>query len=99
MMSIYKRIASLILSVLLVFSMFGSTFAIQTFAATSPALSLESKTVSAGEQFTVNVSLTNATSVYGGNFTLQYDSSLLKADSYKFSSIVSGHTKNCNLNQ
>ena len=97
-MTIYKRIGSFILSLLLVFSMFGSTFAIQTFAATSPALSAESKTVNAGEQFTVAVSLANATTVYGGNFTLQYDSSLLTADSYEFSSIVSGHTKNCNLN-
>jgi len=97
-MTIYKRIGSFLLSLLLVFSMFGSTFAIQTFAATSPALSAESKTVNAGEQFTVAVSLANATTVYGGNFTLQYDSSLLTADSYEFGSIVSGHTKNCNLN-
>ena len=97
-MTIYKRIGSFLLSLLLVFSMFSSTFAIQTFAATSPALSAESKTVNAGEQFTVAVSLANATTVYGGNFTLQYDSSLLTADSYEFSSIVSGHTKNCNLN-
>ena len=96
-MTIYKRIGSFILSLLLVFSMFGSTFAIQTFAATSPALSAESKTVNAGEQFTVAVSLANATTVYGGNFTLQYDSDLLTADSYEFGSIVSGHTKNCNL--
>ena len=97
-MTIYKRIGSFLLSLLLVFSMFGSTFAIQTFAATSPALSAESKTVNAGEQFTVAVSLANATTVYGGNFTLQYDSSLLTADSYEFGYIVSGHTKNCNLN-
>lgn len=97
-MTLYKRIGSLILSLLLVFSMFGSTFAIQTFAATSPALSAESKTVNAGEQFTVAVSLANAASVYGGNFTLQYDSSLLTVNSYTFGSIVSGHTKNCNTN-
>ncbi len=99
-MSIYKRMGSFILSLLLVFSLLGPTFTIQTFAATSPALSAESKTVKAGEQFTVAVSLTNAASVYGGNFTLQYDSSLLSIDanSYKFGSIVSGHTKNCNTN-
>ena len=97
-MSIYKRIGSLILSLLLVFSMFGSTFAIQTFAATTTVLSTESKSVSAGEQFTVAVNLSNATSVYDGNFTLQYDSSLLTADSYSFGSIVSEHNKSCNLN-
>ena len=34
--------------------MFGSTFAIQTLAATTTVLSTESKSVSAGEQFTVS---------------------------------------------
>lgn len=97
-MSIYKRIGSLILSLLLVFSMFGSTFAIQTFAATTTVLSAESKSVSAGEQFTVAVNLSNATSIYDGNFTLQYDNDLLTADSYSFGSIVSEHNKSCNLN-
>lgn len=93
-----KKIGSLIISLLLVFSMLGSTFTVLPSAATTPALTAESKTVKAGEQFTVAVSLANATSVYGGNFTLQYDSSLLTADSFTFGSIVSGHTKNCNLN-
>lgn len=72
-MNIYKRVGSLILSLLLVFSLLSSTLAVQTYAATSPALSLESKSVNAGEQFTVAVDLANATSVCGGNFTLQYD--------------------------
>lgn len=96
-MNIYKRAGGLILSLLLVFSLFSSTLAVQTYAATAPALSAESKSVSAGEQFTVAVNLANATSVYGGNFTLQYDSNLLTADSYTFGSIVGSHTKNCNL--
>lgn len=96
-MNIYKRAGSLILSLLLVFSLLSSTLAVQTYAATAPALSAESKSVSAGEQFTVAVNLANATSVYGGNFTLQYDSNLLTADSYTFGSIVGSHTKNCNL--
>ena len=96
-MNIYKRIGSVILSLLLVFSMFGSTLSVQTFATTLPLLSIENKTVNTDEQFTVAVYLTNVTSVYGGNFTLQYDSSLLSVDSYEFGSIVSGHTKNCNL--
>ena len=96
-MKIYKRVGSLILSLLLVFSLLNSTFAIQAYAATTPVLSVENKSVSAGEQFTVAVSLANATSVYGGNFTLQYDSNLLTADSFTFGSIVGGHTKNCNL--
>ena len=59
---------------------------------------MESKSVNAGEQFTVAVNLANATSVCGGNFTLQYDSDLLIADSFVFGSIVDGYTKNCNLN-
>ena len=92
-----KRIISFILSLVLVFSVFSSALSVHTFAAGNPALSAEAKTVSAGEQFTVTVSLANATMVYGGNFTLQYDSSLLTVDSYTFSSSVSGHTKNCNL--
>ena len=96
-MNIYKRVGSLILSLLLVFSLLSSTLAVQTYAATSPALSLESKSVNAGEQFTVAVDLANATSVCGGNFTLQYDSNLLTVDSYTFGSIVGSHTKNCNL--
>jgi hypothetical protein len=41
--------------------------------------------------------ISNASSVYGGNFTLQYDSALLSVQSYSFGSIVGGHTKNCNL--
>lgn len=96
-MNIYKRVGSLILSLLLVFSLLSSTLAVQTYAATSPTLSLESKSVNAGEQFTVAVDLANATSVCGGNFTLQYDSNLLTVDSYTFGSIVGSHTKNCNL--
>lgn len=97
-MSILKRVGSLALSLLLVFSSLNSIFAVQALAATSPTLSLESKSVNAGEQFTVAVNLANATSVCGGNFTLQYDSDLLIADSFVFGSIVDGYTKNCNLN-
>lgn len=96
-MNICKRVGSLMLSLLLVFSLLSSTLAVQTYAATAPALSVESKSVSPGEQFTIAVNLANATSVYGGNFTLQYDSNLLTADFFAFGSIVGGHTKNCNL--
>lgn len=96
-MNICKRVGSLMLSLLLVFSLLSSTLAVQTYAATVPELSAESKSVSPGDQFTVTVNLANATSVYGGNFTLQYDSNLLTADSFTFGSIVGGHTKNCNL--
>lgn len=96
-MNMCKRVGSLMLSLLLVFSLLSSTLAVQTYAATVPVLSAESKSVSPGEQFTIKVNLANATSVYGGNFTLQYDSNLLTADSFAFGSIVGGHTKNCNL--
>lgn len=96
-MNICKRVGSLMLSLLLVFSLLSSTLAVQTYAATVPELSAESKSVSPGEQFSITVNLANATSVYGGNFTLQYDSNLLTADSFTFGSIVGGHTKNCNL--
>lgn len=96
-MTTYKQIGKLMLSLLLVIGMIGTIFAVPTFAVTKPTLSAENKAVSAGEQFTVAISLENATSVYGGNFTLQYDSDLLTVDSYEFGTIVSGHTKNCNL--
>ncbi len=96
-MNIHKRIGSLIFSLLLVFTLFCSTFTIQSSAATNPALSAENRSVKAGETFSVPVKISNSSAVYGGNFTLQYDSSLLSVEDYEFGSIVSGHTKNCNL--
>ena len=97
-MNTFKRTGSSILSCLLILSMLLSVLVVPSFAAASPTLSAENKTVNAGEQFTVSVSLANATAVCGGNFTLQYDSDLLTVDSYEYGSIVGGYTKNCNLN-
>lgn len=64
----------------------------------NPSLSVIGGTVNAGEIISVPVKISNTDSVYNGNFTLQYDSSLLTAESYTYGSIFDEHTKNCNLN-
>ena len=97
MMKTVHKPCSVLLTLLLVLSMCGGMLVFSSQAATAPALSVESKTVAAGDTVTVTVSLTNATAVYGGNFTLQYDNTKLEAQSFTYGSIVSGHTKNCNL--
>lgn len=75
----------------------GATITISSKPVVSPSISITDKTVTAGETVSIPVMISNSSDVYGGNFTLQYDSSLLTAESYSFGSIVSGYTKNCNL--
>lgn len=94
-----KKRSSNIISFLLIVSMLISSFSISTSAASSPILSVDSKTVNQGNEFTVAVKVQNVTnSVYNGNFTLKYDSSKLEVVSYTYGSIFNDHTKNCNLN-
>lgn len=94
-----KRLSSIVISFMLVVSMILPSFSVITYAASSPTLSIDSKTVNQGEEFTVTVKVQNAAnSVYNGNFTLQYDNSKLEAVSYTYGSIFDDHTKNCNLN-
>ncbi len=93
-----KRLSSIVTSFLLVVSMILPSFSVMTYAASSPTLSIDSKTVNQGEEFTVTVKVQNAAnSVYNGNFTLQYDNSKLEAVSYTYGGIFNDHTKNCNL--
>ncbi len=94
-----KRLSSVIISFLLVVSMIMPSFSVIAYAVSSPTLSIDSKTVNQGEEFTVAVKIQNAAnSVYNGNFTLQYDNSKLEAVSYTYGSIFNDHTRNCNLN-
>lgn len=97
-MSVSKKICSVFTAFLMLVSVVFSVPATSVFAAGTPTLSAENKTVDAGSEFTVNVNIKNATSVYNGNFTLQYDSSKLEVESYKYGSIFNEHTRNCNLN-
>lgn len=97
-MSVSKKICSVFTALLMLISVVFSVPATSVFAAGTPTLSAESKTVDTGSQFTVNVNIANASSVYNGNFTLQYDSSKLEVESYKYGSIFNEHTRNCNLN-
>lgn len=97
-MSVSKKICSAFMALLMLVSVVFSVPATSVFAAGTPTLSAENKTVDAGSEFTVNVNIKNATSVYNGNFTLQYDSSKLEVESYKYGSIFNEHTRNCNLN-
>ena len=97
-MSVSKKICSVFMALLMLVSVAFSVPATSVFAAGTPTLSAENKTVDAGSEFTVNVNIKNATSVYNGNFTLQYDSSKLEVESYKYGSIFNEHTRNCNLN-
>ena len=90
-----KKLLSVIVSYALIFSMMFSSLAV--VAADTPQYSIENKTVKAGKAFTVDVNLENATDVFGGNFTLQYDSDLLEVSEYSYGDILSNHTKNCNL--
>ncbi len=97
-MSVSKKICSVFMALLMLVSVAFSVPATSVFAAGTPTLSAENKTVDAGSEFTVNVNIKNAASVYNGNFTLQYDSSKLEVESYKYGSIFNEHTRNCNLN-
>lgn len=97
-MSVSKKICSVFMALLMLVSVAFSVPATSVFAAGTPTLSAENKTVDAGSEFTVNVNIKNATSVYNGNFTLQYDNSKLEVESYKYGSIFNEHTRNCNLN-
>ncbi|MGN0527159.1 MAG: cohesin domain-containing protein [Acutalibacteraceae bacterium] len=54
-------------------------------------------TVTAGETFQVPVVIKSSETVYSGNFTLKYNSDLLSVNSFSYGSILSEHTKNCNL--
>lgn len=60
-------------------------------------LKVEGKDAEAGEFVRISVVISNASSVYGGNFTLEYDSLKLQAESFEYCDILSGYTKNCNL--
>jgi len=88
-----KRVFSLLLALVMVLGIANFS----TYASAMPLLSIENKSVNVGESFTIAITLNNVESVYGGNFTLQYDNSLLTVESSDFGSIVSEHTKNCNL--
>ena len=91
-----SRLSSRFLALLLIFTML-CTAVLPVSAASAPALSAANATAKVGDTFTVAVSLKNAASVYNGNFTLQYDSSVLEVQSYTYGNIFNGHTKNCNL--
>ncbi|MGN0559698.1 MAG: cohesin domain-containing protein, partial [Candidatus Fimenecus sp.] len=91
-----SRLGSRFLALLLIFTML-CTAILPVSAASAPALSAANATAKVGDTFTVAVSLKNAASVYNGNFTLQYDSSVLEVQSYTYGNIFDGHTKNCNL--
>ena len=80
-MSVSKKICSVFMALLMLVSVIFSVPATSVFAAGTPTLSAENKTVDAGSEFTVNVNIKNAASVYNGNFTLQYDSSKLEVES------------------
>lgn len=92
-----KKIGMVILSLMLIFNLSSATTVLSVNAASAPVLSAESKTVSAGDEFTVAIKLQNIVSVYNGNFTLQYDSSKLTVKSFAYGNIFKDHTKNCNL--
>lgn len=66
-------------------------------ASVTPKLSLTGGTVKAGSTITVPISISNSSAIYNGNFTLQYDNTLLSAESFEYGSIFNDHTKNCNL--
>lgn len=91
-----KKLWSMLIAYILVISIVSSYFTV--VAADAPQLSIENRTVNVGDTFTVDVNLEDATNVFGGNFTLQYDSEILEVKDYAFGDIVSNHTKNCNLN-
>ena len=91
-MKFYKLITSLFLAFIIVLNVVQ----VVSFASTNAVLSAENKTVKSGEQFTFEVSLDNVSEIYGGNFTLEYDSTMFIVDSYEFGAMVGNYTKNCN---
>ena len=92
-----KKNFSTIIVYVLVFGIVFSNLNLSVIATETPRFSIEDYTVNAGEEFTVEITLDNARNVFGGNFTLQYDSDLLEVSEYSFGEILSNHTKNCNL--
>lgn len=86
-----------IISTLMVVLVLISTLAIPSFAA-SPSFTVTGGTATVGNNVTVNIAISSASNVCGGNFTLEYDSNKLTASSYSVGSILNSYISNCNLN-
>jgi len=96
MKNLGKRLCSFLLSLTMILGMLP--FVPSVFALSAPTWSTEQVTAVAGKDVTVNIILSNAADVYGGNFTLQYDNTILEATSCSYDAKIDNYTKNCNLN-
>ena len=91
-----KRICSLTLALVMFFGILPAIPAEAAFS--TPTWHVGHVNAVAGERVEVDIFLINATEVYGGNFTLQYDSTMLEVQSCSYSKALDAYTKNCNLN-
>lgn len=96
MKNLGKRLCSFLLSLTMILGMLP--FVPSVFALSAPTWSTEQVTAVAGKDVTVDIILSNAADVYGGNFTLQYDNTILEATSCSYDAKIDNYTKNCNLN-
>ena len=93
----YKRIMSFLVAITMVMSLFAGVP--NVFAASyNSNWAVSSVDAFAGEEVEVPVYFNTSENVFGGNFTLQYDSQKLEAVSLRYDDLINDCVKNHNLN-